>query len=182
MPRAAAILSLLLALPAVAQPATRPAPPRPTYLAAAREVTASIQKAFFDDRRALYARTLDDRAPEFMWGNGVMFSTLVAAARHDPATYRPVMDRFFAAMDRYWDAKAKTPGYEPAPTTGNDQPALARARRNADHLYARWKEAPPQEMIEQASIARTLWLLADHETPVGRAFWLKLDAAGPLGR
>ena len=53
-----------------------------------------------------------------MWGNGVMFSALVAAARHEPRVYRPIMSRFFTSMDRYWDSKAKIPGYEPWPTRG----------------------------------------------------------------
>jgi uncharacterized protein YyaL (SSP411 family) len=53
-----------------------------------------------------------------MWGNGVMFSALVGAAKHEPRTYRPIMDRFFASMDRYWDDKARVPGYEPWPTKG----------------------------------------------------------------
>lgn len=61
----------------------------------------------------------DKRDPEFMWGNGVMFSALVAATRHDPEKYRPRLDRFFASMDRYWDNKARVPGYEPSPTPGN---------------------------------------------------------------
>ncbi len=82
-------------------------------------MTASIQKAFYNEKTGLYAQTLEKREPEFMWGNGVMFSALVAAARHEPAVYRPVMDRFFNAMDRYWDAKVKLPGYEPSPTAGN---------------------------------------------------------------
>ena len=86
---------------------------------AAKTVTASIQKAFYNEKTGLYAHTLDNREPEFMWGNGVMFSALVAAARHEPGVYRPLMDRFFGAMDRYWDAKAKVPGYEPSPTAGN---------------------------------------------------------------
>ncbi len=54
-----------------------------------------------------------------MWGNGVMFSALVATARHDPAAYRTVMSRFFSSLDRYWDAKVKPLGYEPWPTKGN---------------------------------------------------------------
>jgi len=86
---------------------------------AAKTVTASIQKAFYNEKTGLYAQTLDNREPEFMWGNGIMFSALVAAARHEPGVYRPLMDRFFGAMDRYWDAKAKVPGYEPSPTAGN---------------------------------------------------------------
>ncbi len=115
-----AVLSLLVALPAQTQPPAQPPAQPPTSFAhAARTVTAAIQKDFFNEATGLYAQSLAKRDPEFMWGNGVMFSALVAAARHEPDTYRPVMDRFFAAMDRYWDSKAPIPGYEPSPTRGN---------------------------------------------------------------
>lgn len=97
--------------PVVSQPAT--------YQQAASVVTASIQKQFFNDKTGLYAQSADKADPEYMWGNGVMFSALVAAARHEPETYRPIMDRFFAGMHAYWDARAKVPGYEPAPTQGD---------------------------------------------------------------
>jgi hypothetical protein len=93
--------------------------PKADFLQAARTVTASIQKSLYNDKTGLYFQSEGKHDPEFMWGNGVMFSALVAAARHDPTTYRPILDRFFTAMDRYWDAKAKIPGYEPAPTAGN---------------------------------------------------------------
>lgn len=93
--------------------------PEPSSLDAAKTVTASIQEKFSNEKTGLYAQTLTKPDPEYMWGNGVMFSTLVAAARHDPATYRPLLDRFFAAMNAYWDDKAAVPGYEPAPTKGN---------------------------------------------------------------
>lgn len=90
-----------------------------SYADAARIVTDSIQKNLLIEQTGLYAQSIEKREPEFMWGNGVMFSALVGAARHDPAAYGPVMDRFFRAMDRYWDTKSKIPGYEPAPTSGN---------------------------------------------------------------
>ncbi len=106
----------LIAAPLIAQ--TQP-PAAPSFALRAKTVTDSIQKTFLLEKTNLYARSTEHREPEFMWGNGVMFSALVAAARHDPATYRPAMERFFTAMDRYWDAKAKIPGYEPAPTAGN---------------------------------------------------------------
>lgn len=109
---------LLITLPAVAQP-NPTARPTTSFVESARTVTASIQQSFFSEKTGLYAQSITKRDPEFMWGNGVMFSALVAATRHDPDTYRPVLDRFFAAMDRYWDDKAKIPGYEPSPTAGN---------------------------------------------------------------
>ena len=104
---------------AAPSPAANLAVPATVFLEAARTVTASIQMQFYDEKTGLYAQTLQKRDPEFMWGNGVMFSALVAASRHEPKMYRPVMERFFTAMERYWDAKAKVPGYEPSPTAGN---------------------------------------------------------------
>ncbi len=54
---------------------------------------------------------------------------------------------------------------------------LQRARRQADAYYAQWKADGPVDLISAASVARTLWLLADTETAVGRAFWQKSDAS-----
>ncbi|MGB7157821.1 MAG: glycoside hydrolase family 76 protein [Tepidisphaeraceae bacterium] len=102
-----------------AQPAATTTTQPSSFLAAAREVTASIQRNYWDPKTGLYAGSTEDRNPDHMWGNGVMCSTLVAAARYEPRTYRVVLNRFFLAMDRYWDAKAKVPGYEPSPTSGN---------------------------------------------------------------
>lgn len=93
-------------------------PPSIAFEQSARTVTASIQKSFYDEKTGLYAQSIEKRDPEFMWGNGIMFSALVAAMRHEPTTYQPVLDRFFAALDRYWDAQAPIPGYEPSPTRG----------------------------------------------------------------
>jgi hypothetical protein len=120
MPRFAFVFMLLTlgAFPSIGQ--VRGPDPLPTdFLAAAKTVTDSIQKSYALEQSGLYAQSLEKREPEFMWGNGVMFSALVGAARHDPATYQPLVDRFFASMDRYWDTKSKIPGYEPAPTSGN---------------------------------------------------------------
>lgn len=89
-----------------------------TYGRQAREVMAHIQKTFWKEGTGLYAESETKRHPDFMWPNGVMFSALVAAARHEPETYRPVMERFFTSLDAYWDAKAKVPGYEPSPVSG----------------------------------------------------------------
>ena len=104
-------------LPAAAPSTTQSTTPR-SFRAAAQEVTQHIQKNYWNPRTGLYAHTLDDRKPEAMWGNGVMFSALVAAAKHEPRIYRPIMSRFFDSLERYWDAKANPPGYEPYPTRG----------------------------------------------------------------
>jgi hypothetical protein len=58
-----------------------------------------------------------------------------------------------------------------------DARALERAKATAAAYYQSWQEAGGKmKLIDQASIARTLWLLVDSETPAGRAFWQKMDA------
>jgi hypothetical protein len=89
------------------------------YAGRAREVTEHIQKTFFDSRSGVYLKSLTVRKPDYVWLQSVMFSNLVAAARTDPATYAPLLQRYFKALDGYWDPKVKIPGYEAAPTRGN---------------------------------------------------------------
>lgn len=108
---------LLFSIALGAAPATG-AEAASAYGAAAREVTAFIQTHFWNVRTGFYAHSLKDRSPEFMWGNGVMFSALVGAARHESAAWAPVRDRFFRTLDAYWDPRARVPGYEPSPTRG----------------------------------------------------------------
>ncbi|MHA3775149.1 glycoside hydrolase family 76 protein [Verrucomicrobiota bacterium sgz303538] len=93
-------------------------PDRPSYEARAREVMDHIEKTLWNETTGLYVKSTSDSSPEDMWGNGVMFSALVGAARHDPEKYVPIMQKFIAAMDGYWDAKATVPGYEPLPIKG----------------------------------------------------------------
>jgi hypothetical protein len=89
------------------------------FASAANEVTQDIQKHFYLDADGLYAHSLSDRRPDFMWGNGIMFSALIAADRHQPDQYGLILHRFFTAMNRYWDRRAVIPGYEPWLTNGN---------------------------------------------------------------
>jgi uncharacterized protein YyaL (SSP411 family) len=98
--------------------ATRAAGPNP-YAAHAREVTEHIQKTFFDPQSGVYLKSMTIRKPDYVWLQSVMFSNLVAAARSDPTTYGPRLQKYFKALDGYWDAKVKIPGYEAAPTRGN---------------------------------------------------------------
>jgi Glycosyl hydrolase family 76 len=91
-----------------------------TYPAQAQVVMQSMEQKFYDHESGLYCHSLTERGAEFTWGNGVMFSALVGAARNNPSVYRAPMDHFFQAMDRYWDTKAPVPGYEPAPTHGGN--------------------------------------------------------------
>src|SRR5688500_9897790 len=81
------------AAPSTTQSTTQSTTPR-SFRAAAQEVTQHIQQDYWNPRTGLYAHGLDDRKPEAMWGNGVMFSALVAAAKHEPRIYRPIMSRF----------------------------------------------------------------------------------------
>lgn len=117
-----AIGTAVLAPPAHADSDQKAAVTEPgmvSYADAAGAVMESIEREFLDGATDGYIQARDKREPEFMWGNGVMFSALVAATRHEPEKYRERMERFFAAMDRYWDDKADIPGYEPSPTPGN---------------------------------------------------------------
>jgi uncharacterized protein YyaL (SSP411 family) len=58
-----------------------------------------------------------------------------------------------------------------------DATILARARRNGEVAWTQWRTSPPKELIDQAAIARMLWLLADQESESGREFWTRADAA-----
>lgn len=116
MPRTLAPTALaLLALSAAISQASEPG----AYARRAREVTEHVQKQFFDPRTRLYLRSATERKPDYVWLQGVQFSNLTAAARIEPDTYGPLLQRYFTALESYWDAKAAIPGYEAAPTRGN---------------------------------------------------------------
>ena len=101
----------------VAAPAAAAEPGR--YGAAAREVMAHVQRTFWDPKTGFYAKAPDDRTPDYVWRQAAAFSALVAAARHEPAEYGPLLGRVFRSLDAYWDDKVAIPAYEPAPTRGN---------------------------------------------------------------
>jgi uncharacterized protein YyaL (SSP411 family) len=50
-----------------------------------------------------------------------------------------------------------------------------RARASVDADYAAWQATPSAELIDVASLARELWLLADAGTERGQAFWRRSD-------
>lgn len=110
------LIGLLLAPAAARGQATEPA--GTDFLRAAKTVTDSIQKKYWMPNSKLYRTKPDSQNVEMMWGNGIMFSALVAATRHEPKACGPIMSDFFDAMDRFWDTKVPIPGYEPAPTQG----------------------------------------------------------------
>lgn len=56
-----------------------------------------------------------------------------------------------------------------------DEAFLRRARHHGDYYYAAWRKQPSTEMMDNVGTARILWLLADTETPIGRAFWKTAD-------
>jgi uncharacterized protein YyaL (SSP411 family) len=97
---------------------TRAEEPR-DYAQRAREVTEHIQKNFYDPQSGVYFKSMTVRKPDYVWLQSVMLSNLVAATRSEPATYGPLLEKYFTALDAYWDAKVKIPGYEAAPTRGN---------------------------------------------------------------
>jgi hypothetical protein len=109
-----------LALCAVLSFADKPqaAEPNP-YAQRAHEVTEHIQQHFFDPQTGVYLKSLTLRKPDYVWLQSVMFANLVAAARAEPQTYRPRLEKYFRALDGYWDAQVAIPGYEAAPTRGN---------------------------------------------------------------
>jgi hypothetical protein len=59
--------------------------------------------------------------------------------------------------------------------TTHDEHVLRRATDTAEHMYASWKQQPPPELIENAAVARTMWLLADVKSPDGERFWTRMD-------
>ncbi|MGA0845735.1 MAG: glycoside hydrolase family 76 protein, partial [Luteolibacter sp.] len=89
-----------------------------SYHQKAAEVTAFIQKNFWLENQSLYSKTIEDRSPDFIWGGGVMFSTVVSAARND-SRYHDIMRKYYVGLESYWDAEAAIPGYEPSPIGGN---------------------------------------------------------------
>lgn len=105
-------------LPGAAGAARLVREPESVYLQRARAVMAGIRKDLWDEKAGLFSESTEKREPAFMWGCGVMFSALVGACRHDREAYGTMMGRFFTAMDRYWDKRAKIPGYEPSPIKG----------------------------------------------------------------
>ncbi|RYG74972.1 hypothetical protein EON80_02200 [bacterium] len=94
------------------------------------ESTSFIQRTMYDSKAGLYhpGIPLDPKALpyEFMWGNGVQFTVLAAAATQDPAAYRQVLDAFYNGLEKHWDLNPEpfdVPGYDAyfASKDGNDK-------------------------------------------------------------
>jgi predicted alpha-1,6-mannanase (GH76 family) len=82
----------------------------------AEAATRYCLKSFWDDKANRFCPATpmkSDALPwDFMWANGVAFSMLVGAVRHNPRYYRPHLDRFFDGMEGYWDKNAPIPAYD----------------------------------------------------------------------
>ena len=57
-----------------------------------------------------------------------------------------------------------------------------RARASVEVDYAAWKAKPSADLIDVASLARELWLLADAGSASGQAFWRRADGPAVAGR
>lgn len=105
-------LAALLALTGIMTTATA----NENYRKKAEEISAVIQRDFYVPSEGLYRHALPREANElpydFMWGNGVQFTNLVAATKHNPEVYRPVLYAFAKGLRRYWDTDAPIPGFD----------------------------------------------------------------------
>ena len=93
--------------------------PAADRLARAREVTAEIQRDFWNPDTGRYSEKPSEKDPCAAWSFGVMFSALAGASRYDAAECRPIMKKAFTAFDGWWDRKQPLGGYEPFPTNGD---------------------------------------------------------------
>jgi hypothetical protein len=79
------------------------------FLARARLLTAAIQEDYWDPDRQHYLDTIPRRTEglpyAMMWGNGMQFTVLTAAARHDPGTYAAPLRTFLNGLERYWNPR-----------------------------------------------------------------------------
>lgn len=82
-----------------------------------------IDTAFWIPARGLYADKVmpgkhpPPDNPAFMWGCGVHLSALVAAAYVNRTIYLPKMQRFIAALERYWITNENVSGYGTLPNS-----------------------------------------------------------------
>ena len=74
-----------------------------------REVTEHIQKIFFDPQSGVYFKSMTVRKPDYVWLQSVMFSNLVAAARSEPATYGPLLQKILHGTRRLLGSEGQDP-------------------------------------------------------------------------
>ncbi|MBV9850297.1 MAG: hypothetical protein JO250_11530 [Armatimonadetes bacterium] len=100
------LAALLLAAPASAN-----------YRQKAEEATDFIQAHFYDAGAKRYHDSfpMDAKGLPYttMWGNGVQFTALVAAAHQEPAKYKAWLYQFTDGLQAYWDPQPKgsPPGF-----------------------------------------------------------------------
>ncbi len=92
------------------------APASANYAVKAEETMNFIQTNLYDSKAKLYYPNTQmrrkDLSYDFMWGNGVMFSALVGATRHNPEKYKPLLYSFADGLKKYWDEQAPIPGFD----------------------------------------------------------------------
>ena len=85
------------------------------YAQKAEEQTDYIQKNFYVASAKRYRPHFPVNPKElpydFMWGNGVQFSALVGAVRHNPEKYKQALYDFREGLQNYWDPIAPVPGF-----------------------------------------------------------------------
>jgi uncharacterized protein YyaL (SSP411 family) len=90
-------------------------PATANYRQKAEEQTDYIQKNFYVASAKRYRPSFPVNPKElpydFMWGNGVQFSALVGAARHNPTKYKQALYDFREGLQTYWDPIAPVPGF-----------------------------------------------------------------------
>ncbi len=91
--------------------------PKPaSYKQQAEAETDFIQAHFWDGAAKRYRPSFPvvpgQLQYDVMWGNGVQFSALAAAAREDPAKYRQPLSDFADGLAAYWDPTAAVPCYQ----------------------------------------------------------------------
>lgn len=159
----------------------------------ARKIVAWTREALqaddglFDDRKVV--ATGEIKRGKLTYNSALMLRALLGLYRATgEKEYLEEARRIGKAAD--WFLDAKTGVYRDAVryshfmieadlelyrTTGEAY-LMERAKRNADAMYDRWKAKSPPDLISNAGIGRTLWLMSETETDAGRAFWRKSDA------
>lgn len=109
-------MTLHYALPALVLLLLLPMAVQASYRAWAEEQSDFIQKRYYDASAGLYRPFLPlasgDNAYDYMWGHGVQFTAVVAAAKYQPEAYRPVLYDFANGLKRYWDTGADIPAFD----------------------------------------------------------------------
>ncbi|RYX85527.1 hypothetical protein EON83_06075 [bacterium] len=88
---------------------------RANYRTKAIELTNAIQRDFYVQNEGIYHGEIPVNAKlpyEVMWGNGVQFSVLAAAARYEPDSFKKPFYEFTKGLERYWDKDAPVPGFD----------------------------------------------------------------------